>query len=262
MKKKLSSAKIVPEVMLVQRPASIKKMRSGHCTLSDNSVDKESLQEWKSAERRASLKCIRANNTYIHSLEGKEEQEGHLITTADFLRFLKQRTGWMGRNGCLVPPDYCHEYHLERSPFSKALEKANDYLAKQGLRPDQELSLEAESRIIDNWPPEPEFELEKLRVLAQVNGQAWPVSDFKNDLKQMLQVMKKRVPIVQKAIREQGTLENLGLRLQPQRISLWGSRRQVNQKHRQYTPSSLVQMGEAGRECVCCARWCTARVMW
>ena len=173
-----------------------------------------------------------------------------LIAAADFLRFLKQRTGWMGQNGCLVPPDYCHEYNdLERSPFSIALEKANDYLANQGLRPDQPLSPEAESRImdIDNLPDE----LETLRALATTNGLVWPVQDFKNDLKQMLQVMKKRVENVLKAIRQQGTLEKLGLRLRPEHGSLWGSRRQVNQKTQAiHTYSSLVQMGETTTDCV------------
>ena len=110
---------------------------------------------------------------------------------------------------------------------------------------------------MDNWP----LELETLRGLATVKGLPLPVQDFKTDLNQMLQVMRERVPNVIKAIGEQGTLENLGLGLQPQMGSLWGSRRQVNQKHRQYTPSSLVQMG-AGRECVCCALGTLQRIVF
>ena len=62
----------------------------------------------------------------------------------------------------------------------------------------------------------------------------------------MLQVIKKRVPNVQKAVGELETLENLGLKLQPESSCLWGSRRQVNQKHRRCTRSSRIEMGEAG----------------
>ena len=104
---------------------------------------------------------------------------------------------------------------------------------------------------MDNWP----LELETLRGLATVKGLVLPVQDFKTGLNQMLQVIKKRVPNVQKAVGELETLENLGLKLQPESSCLWGSRRQVNQKHRRCTRSSRVEMGEAGRECVCCARW-------
>ena len=76
------------------------------------------------------------------------------------------------------------------------------------------------------------------------------MQDFKTDLNQMLQVIKKRVPNVQKAVGEletvTETLEHLGLRLRPESGCLWGSRRQVNRKHRRYTRSSRIEMGEAG----------------
>ena len=122
------------------------------------------LRRWKQATGHSE------SYRRMHKINSKEKNP--LMEAADFLRFLKQRTGWMGQNGCLVPPDYCHEYNdLKRSPFSIALEKANDYLANQGLRPDQPLSPEAESRIMDNWAPE----LETLRGLATVKGLVLPV---------------------------------------------------------------------------------------
>ena len=183
------------------------------------------LRRWKQATGHSE------SYRRMHKINSKEHN--HLIEAADFLRFLKQRTGWMGPSGCLVPPDYCHEYHLERSSFSIALERANDYLANQGLRPDQLLSPEAESRIMDNWPPE----FETLRNLATVKEIALPEQEFKTGLNEMLQVMKKRVPTVQTEIagldcgeHGQETLEKVGLRLQPETYSLWGSRRQVNQR--------------------------------
>ena len=247
------SSKIVPAVEPSANEERSRQPRRSitctDCTIENNSVDNKSLNRWLAADRRTSFRQSRAYKKYTSSERGKRDQENPPVTNTDFLRFLKQRTGWMGRNGCLVPPDFCHEYHdLERSPFSKALEKANDYLANQGLRPGMPFS-SAESRImnIDNLPDE----LETLRVLAIANGLVWPVQDFKNDLKQMLQVMKKRVENVLKAIRQQGTLEKLGLRLRPEHGSLWGSRRQVNQKTQAiHTYSSLVQMGETTTDCV------------
>ena len=131
-----------------------------------------SVINWQQVESHSAWRQTLEYHQYVSSEKGKRDKKDPLISTADFLRFLKQRTGWMGQNGCLVPPDYCHEYNdLKRSPFSIALEKANDYLANQGLRPDQPLSPEAESRIMDNWPPE----LETLRGLATVKGLVLPV---------------------------------------------------------------------------------------
>ena len=249
------SANEVPGPRHQARHVRMKKRCSEDCTLEHNSVDEASWRRWLTADRRTSFRQSRAYRKYISSERGKRDQENPPVTKADFLRFLKQRTGWMGRNGCLVPPDFCHEYNdLERSPFSKALEKANDYLANQGLRPGMPF-LSAESRImdIDNLPDE----LETLRALATTNGLVWPVQDFKNDLKQMLQLMSKRAENVRKAIDQQGTLEKLGLRLRPEHGSLWGSLRQVNKKTQAiHTYQSCSDMRDYNGLCL----WCDGTV--
>lgn len=149
------------------------------------------------------------------------------MVATDFLRFLQQRTGWMGSDGCLVPEDYCHEWHLERSYFSVALQKAHEYLVRMGLPQDQPVSGEIESAIMDSWPKE----FETLRKLAKVHGKALSKEDFKTELNQMIQLFKNRAPVVYRLLpRNEAAIErkkiNLGLVLDEEMSSLWGSRRQ------------------------------------
>ena len=158
----------------------------------------------------------------------KKKGNSQWMVATDFLRFLKQRTGWMGRDGCLVPAAYCHELNEERTYFSIALQKANEYLVENGLRYDRPLSGERMTFILENWPPE----FETLRTLATIDGKALSQKDFMSSVNQMFVIIKHRMKTVQKLLPNNEdervqTEFDLGLRLFEEMSGLWGSRRQV-----------------------------------
>lgn len=202
----------------------------------EETSEKRNIAAQKSRWNRVRKTKIMPTKIAVRSLshmksKAKREREKNTpyMVATDFLRFLQQRTGWMGRDGCLVPAEYCHELYDERTRFSIALQKAHEYLVQQGLQTDQPLSAEAESAIMDNWP----VEFENLRKLSTQYGKVLAVNDFKSELSQMLQLHKARVPLVRQMLpphekaREKAQ-QNLGLMLEEGMTGLWGSRRQVN----------------------------------
>ena len=178
------------------------------------------------------LAAIKASNVLQRA--ARRKKKGPCMVATDFLRFLNQRTGWMGHDGCLVPPLYCHEWGGDgRTVFSRALQKVNDYLVRLGLRPDQPLSKEAESSVIHAWPRQ----FASLRHLAITyvgrKEKVLSKAEFRTSLNIMFRLIKERLPVVQELMPscEASKLESqkyLGLVLDKKMNGLWGSCRQVN----------------------------------